>query len=266
MPPRIGPAAALAALSLLLSVPAHPAEHGAPNGPSRAPTLAAAADAAVKAAAALRALAKGSETTGVAPRQTDPAVARLLDAMLNVDFIAAQHASTPDELAALSRWTFAANEAGVVYVLAGTGLTSFEGTFGPGMAERSGRNVVTYAPEVARWSDAVEILAGDIIDAALAARKGAAAAPQAAKGEAMIRDGTDKIIRGGLTTLPDPGLDDAWRAARLRPLARLAVKASRMLRPDQCTGLRATAADVGKGMTDPAVRDGLKAVTAALAC
>lgn len=259
MPSRTRLAAALVAL---LCSPAGADDHGATNGRS----LKLSADAAVKAAAAFKALAKGSETTGVAPRQTDPAVGRLLDAMLNVDFIAAQQPSTPDDLMALSRWTFAANEAGVVYVLAGTGLTSFDGTFGPGMAERSGRNVVTYAPEVGRWSDAVEILAGDIIDAALAARKGGPATPQAAKGEAMIRDGTDKVISGGLTTLPDPGLDDAWRAARLRPLARLAAKASRMLRPDQCTGLRATAADVGRTLAAPAVQDGLKAVTAALAC
>ncbi len=78
-----------------------------------------------KAADAFVALAGDSAKTGQPPRQTDPAAKPLLDRVLNTSEV--QHDVVPiSELVGLSTWTLAVVEVGLVYTLAGSGMTKVE--------------------------------------------------------------------------------------------------------------------------------------------
>lgn len=236
--------------------------------------VSAGAEKARKAADTFAALAKDAYRTGDAPRNSDASIAALLDDVFNVDAVKAKPALRGVDRRSLDEWSLAATRVGVIYLLAGTGVSEDTGTIAGlhraferaqgdlAVARRSDRNVVAFAPEVGRWVDATVTLAG-------ATPHGVAEASD----DATTKLGWDKA-RAGITTmlmsdirmLQLDGLSDAWRLDRLRTLNATAPRLVELLLPAQCSTLRDAARSAIEALRDPAVKSGLEAFSGALKC
>ncbi len=216
------------------------------------------------------ALAKDSAKTGRPPRQSDPGVKPLLGVVLDTTVI---QGGPPQPMSALDRlnaWNLAVVKVGLVYILAGTGITdiaSLPNT--PEVVARINRNTVEFAPEMGRYIDAqlwVEAAIIDTVSGYLAtAAKAELDRPNIKSGLAEIRSGAARTINGVITTLPTDGLNDIWRRDRLPALAAIGPKAAKFLLPEDVRVLRKTATEVAGQMTDAAVKAGLTSFAAMLA-
>ena len=228
------------------------------SGTAAGPSLASASAAAHKGADQFVALASGSAQSGNAPRQTDPAAAPLLDAVLNTAPLAG---ATPsfDDLDAVNDWLGSANRVGEVYILAGTGVTDIS-TAGPSLTDHINRNTVLYAPEFGRYMDAeLAIMAAEARTLAkfLADNPTATRDPTRAKGLAQTRSGLSQAVNGVLTTIPVAGLSDEWRRARASALVAAAPDLARILPADAGQQLSGVAQQVASASTDPILKGDL---------
>jgi hypothetical protein len=220
-----------------------------------------------KAAESFVALAKDSATP---PRQSDPAVKLLLDKVLDTTELQSGPAQPMAALENLNAWNFAVIKVGLVYVLAGTGVTDVSKLPNtPEIAQKINQNTVEFAPEMGRYFDAQLWIEEAVMDSVGAFMTSASQAqleqPNFKSGVAKIRAGVTQTIYGALTTLPVAGLSDAWRRDRLPVLAAIAPKAARFLLADQTRSLSEGATQVAGQMNDPAVKAALASFAAAVA-
>jgi hypothetical protein len=103
-----------------------------------------------KAAESFVALAKDSATP---PRQSDPAVKLLLDKVLDTTELQNGPTLPIAALENLNAWNFAVIKVGLVYVLAGTGVTDVSKLPNtPEIAQKINQNTVEFAPDSTRSS------------------------------------------------------------------------------------------------------------------
>ncbi|HEY5072257.1 MAG TPA: hypothetical protein VII63_09520 [Caulobacteraceae bacterium] len=224
-----------------------------PAGGDAAASRKALSAAAHKAADQFVAMAKGSEQTGRAPRQTEAAVAPMLNAVFDTSALDGKPTPRFSEVDPMNEWMLSAARVGQVYLFAGTGVTDPTKAADPRVEAQAERNVVTYAPEVGRYIDA-ELRLVSVLDAMvaqdLAAHPEKTNDPKKAHGLSDIRSGTTTTINSALVTLATQGLTDDWRLARMPALLGIAPDAARLLNPDEKASLRKTALAVGDSMSD----------------
>jgi hypothetical protein len=208
-------------------------------------------------------LAKGSETSGEAPRQSDPAVKQLLDAAFDTRDVDAAKAISFNELSQLSERMVTGVKVGVVYMLAGTGATEL-GQLGSDQnaGEKVNLNVIKFAPEMGRFFDFQMRIQGAVIDAVLSrlatAKPDELARPNFKSGLADIRDGSSRSVAGVIETLAVNGLTEEWRRDRLPALATIAPKLAKFLEDQQKKDLQQLTLACADVMDDTQVKSGLQ--------
>lgn len=220
------------------------------------PAKAAAAD---KAAEAFIVLAKGSETTGKPPRLTDPAAKSLMDAVFDTREIEKGGPLPMADLGNLNTWNLAAVKIGLVYMLAGTGVTDIAKLPNEQSAlAKVDQNTADFAPELGRYFDAQLRLQAAIVDTVqaflLTGPKKQLEQPNFKSGVAQIRAGCAQTISGFITAFVNQGLSDQWRRERIGNLLPLAPKFAKFLLPEDLRTLRETANEVGGQMSDAQVK------------
>jgi hypothetical protein len=219
-----------------------------------------------KAASDFTALAKGSETSGQPPRESDPKVKALLDVVFDTSVLNTSQPLPASELGNVNEWMLQVLTVGTVYYFAGTGYTDFSKVAGLDQAaqeklqQQINKNVAAFAPEMGRYLDAqLQVMEGLIwcVSTDLAAHPDNYKSTQSQHGLGQVRSGLTTTLVGVLTTLPIDGLSDEWRRARLPALSAIEPKAAAFLLPDQRASLHDVAAQVAGQMTDPAVKSGL---------
>jgi hypothetical protein len=215
-------------------------------------------------------LAQGSEKSGNAPRQSDPAVKQLLDAAFDTSDVEAAKAIPFSELSQLSERMVTGVRIGVVYMLAGTGATEI-GQLGndPNAGEKVNLNVIKFAPEMGRFFDFQMRIQGAVIDAVLArlatAKAEDLARPNFKSGLADIRDGSARSVSGVVETLAVNGITEEWRRERLPALTAIAPKLAKFLESTQKNDLRQLALACADVMDDAQVKAGLQDFAKAIA-
>jgi hypothetical protein len=223
------------------------------------PAKAAATD---KAAEAFIALAKGSETSGAPPRESDPKAKALLDTVFNTREIERGGPLPMADLNNLNMWNMAAVKIGIVYMLAGTGVTDIAKLPNEQSAlEKVDENTAKFAPELGRYFDAQLRLQGAIVESVQAflqtGPKAQLEQPSFKSGVAQIRSGCAQTINGVITTFVNAGLNDEWRRARIANLLPLAPKFAKFLLPEDLRSLRDTANEVAGQLQDAKVKTDL---------
>lgn len=251
-------AAVLAAAMLALA----PAPAAAQVDPAKAP-------AAKKAAAGFMALAKGSEKTGRPPREADPAVKPLLEAVFDARDVAAAKTMPSQAMTPLSERMMAGVQVGLVYMLAGTGATDLTQIGAdPAAMQKVNLNVIKFAPEMGRFFDFQMRIQGGVVDAVQArlatARPEDVARPNFQSGLANIRQGSARAVAGVIETLAVNGITEAWRRDRLPALAAMGPRLAKFLAADQKTQLQQLARACADVMDDAQVKQTLLAFAAAL--
>src|SRR5580704_2745649 len=113
-----------------------------------------------KAASDFTALAKGSETSGQPPRESDPKVKALLDVVFDTSVLNTSQPLPASELGNVNEWMLQVLTVGTVYYFAGTGYTDFSKVAGLDQAaqeklqQQINKNVAAFAPEMGRYLDA----------------------------------------------------------------------------------------------------------------
>jgi hypothetical protein len=222
-----------------------------------------------KAADQFVALAKDSATTGEAPRESDPAAKPLLDLVLDTSSLQTGPVQPMTELEALNAWNLDVVKVGLVYILAGTGVTDIAALPNtPEVMAKITANTVKYAPEMGRYIDAQLGLQAALIDtiSSYMATASQSDLDQAnfKSGLAQIRSGVAGTLNGAITTFPTEGLTDDWRRARLPALAAMGPRAAKFLLPGDLKALHDTATEVAGLMSDPGVKSGLTSFAATL--
>ena len=178
---------------------------------------AAAADAG-KAASDFNSLAKDAFETGKPPRQTDPGAKALLDRVFGTDVLAHRTIGEPD-LGPTAEWSMSIVKTGMIYILAGTGISDFtKATNDPKLAERINQNVVTFAPELGRYLDAQLAVMGGMLDAIGASMAGGKTT------NAKVESGLEKVRRGITSTLSRDAVDRSDRGSQRRMASRAASR------------------------------------------
>lgn len=226
--------------------------------------------AAKEAAAAFAARAKGSEKSGEAPRMTDPAIRKLLDAILDTSDIVAAKAIPFASLTTLSERMLIGNQVGVTYMLSGTGSSDLAQLANePGAADKINLNVVKYPDEMGRYLDFTVTIQGaiaEVVQTHMSSAKPAEfARPNFQNGLADIRGGATRSVSGGLETLAIIGLTNEWIRARLVAIAAVAPKLKNFLLPDQKEELRKMATAVADVTDDAPAKKALQDFARAIA-
>jgi hypothetical protein len=214
-------------------------------------------------------LAKGSATSGEAPRLNEPAVRQLLDAVFDTSDVETARTVPFDELSALSERMLTGVKVGVVYMLAGTGATDLSQLGGQDAGDKVNGNVVRFAPEMGRFFDFQMRIQGAVVEAVLTrlatAKPEDLARPNFKSGLADIRDGSTRSVSGVIETLAVNGLTETWRRERLPALAAIAPRLARFLDAQQKSDLRQVALACAAVMDDAQVKAGLQAIAKVVA-
>ncbi|HEV2186307.1 MAG TPA: hypothetical protein VGR70_03820 [Stellaceae bacterium] len=223
-----------------------------------------------KAGEAFQALGKNAYQTGQPPRQSDPAVAKLLDTIFDTSALNGPPPVTFAQFLDVNNWLMQVVNTGLIYVTAGTGIAdlgSLQGVTAKQQAQMNA-NVIAYAPEMGRYYDAqlgvskVEI---DLVNVELAAHPDDYKTGNRAQGIGKMRSGLAQTLEGVIETFQLSGVDPAWLRDRLPPLAALAPTAAKFLLPDQKQQVHDLAVTVAAASSDNAIKTGLNSVAQALA-
>jgi len=213
--------------------------------------LTARAAAAVAAADQFVAAAHGAAVTGVAPRQTDPNTGRLLDAVFDTSAIPVT-TRTNEDVQALQSWGTAVEKVGAVYMLAGAGPdpASTDAT-----RAQIDRNLVTYAAELGRYSDATVVLmsraCGTVYYVQATGSYDAAAKAQALE---RVQIGVKSNYDGALALIARKSPSDDWKAARAAVLAQMAPRVAAALAPQTSQPLQTEARALAAQTSDPTLK------------
>ena len=215
------------------------------------------------------ALAKDSATTGEAPRESDPAAKPLLDLVLDTSSLQSGPVQPMSELETLNAWNLDVVKVGLVYILAGTGVTDIAALPNtPDVMAKITANTIKFAPEVGRYIDAQLGLQAALIDtiSSYMATASESDLDQAnfKSGLAQIRSGVAGTLNGAITTFPTERLTDDWRRARLPALTAMGPGAAKFLLPEDLKALHHTTTEVAGKMSDPEVKAGLSSFAATL--
>jgi hypothetical protein len=222
--------------------------------------MTAASKAAHAAADQFDAMAKGSELSRPLPRQTDPAVARLLDVVFNIAPMPTGHAPPESEMDAIMDWQTSISRVGWHYIYAGTGVADPRAGFSPSTGPQTERNIVTFAPEVGRYFDAtisMFIFTDNLLMQAPINHPEDRSDPKMLHGISLGAQGTANLLNSILSTMTLPGLTDEWRRARMGSLRAITPTADRMLSAEQKTSLNDTAMAVAGKLSDPELKNQL---------
>jgi clan AA aspartic protease (TIGR02281 family) len=195
--------------------------------------------------------AAAAHKSGAVPRQSDPAVGKLLDAV----FDTAELSHGPiafDDLGRLNDWLAQIVKIGGVYVAAAKSVRDF-GLFGA---------------ELGRFADAsvaVERAIADCVMAELDAHPGGALSADDAKKLAALRTAMAGSLDGLFGLFHAPGLTVGWVHERLMAMIAAGPSMARFLTPDQLARLRATLFRLDASLRDKSVRGALETLAASLA-
>ncbi len=222
-------------------------------------------DAIAQAADAFVGMAKDSHKTGQPPRQSDTAAKSLLDIVFDTRELERGPPVPWPDVAALNGWSDAVIKVGLVYFLAGTGVTELAAlSQDPQAADKANRNTASFAPEFGRYSDAQLRLQGAIIDAVRAhlatVSRAQLADPDFRSGLTKIRTGVAETITGLLGAFVVDGATDEWRLARLAVAASIAPKAAKFVTPKDRQRVQYAAIEVADYIKDAKVKSGLEAL------
>jgi hypothetical protein len=217
--------------------------------------------AAKKAADDFLTLASGSEKTGQVPRQSDPKVKALLDAVFDRAALGKEVLPISDSNK-VGELLNNGNRIGFAYMLAGTGQTDLNKLAEDQKAmEVAEKNMSTYAPEIGRWFDYQLVIQGSIADSAAAflapASKQTLENPQVKEGLGNVRGGLARSIAGVFQTMAGDGLGDDWRRDRLAGLNEIAPKAAKLVSTDDAKELQRQANALAEAVGDSALKAGL---------
>ena len=215
------------------------------------------------AAATFSSLAKNSEKTGEAPRESDPAVKRLLDAIYDSTDVKSTATPRFEELTPLSTRMVTGVQTALVYMLAGTGATDLSQIASvQNASEKINLNVIRFAPEMGRFFDFQLVLQGAISEAVAikltTATRMELANAKFQSGLGQIRNGGARVISGMVETLAVNGLTDDWRRDRLPALTAVAPKMVKILQPEQKKQLQELARACADVMDDATVKKALQ--------
>jgi hypothetical protein len=211
-------------------------------------------------------IAKGSETSGQPPRESDPKVKALLDTVFDTAVLNTAQPLPQGDLDNLNEWLSQGLRVATIYIFAGAGYSEYSqvGKLDAAAQQKLGQqvahNTVAFAPEMGRYMDAQLYILGAIawcMSADLTSEPDEYKSTQAQNGLAKIRNGVVQTLTGVLTTLPMDGLSDTWRRDRLGVLTAITPKVVAFLLPDQRKTVHDTAVQVAAQMTDATVKNGL---------
>lgn len=159
---------------------------------------------------AFQALGKDAYKTGLPPRQSDPAVAKLLDTIFGTDVLNGPPPVTFAQFLAVNDWLLQVVNTGLVYVTAGTNIADFMAltSISAEAQTRMNANVIAFAPEIGRYYDAqlavsrVEI---DLVIGELAAHPDDYKSGTKAQGVGEMRSGLAQTLTGVVETFQLPG-------------------------------------------------------------
>jgi hypothetical protein len=242
----------------------------APCGIAQAQTLnAAKIDRINKATESFLALAKDSSTTGKPPRYSDPTVKPMLDTVFNTKDIEGKPVPW-SAVPLLQDWNKAALKIGLVYYLAGTGVSDPAiVSKDPQKILKANSNTAAFASEFGRYYDAQIRIHAAMVDAGAAQLL--AATDEQKKDPAFkatlnnISDSTAKTMTGLLGTFVLEGLSEDWLLLRVVTLLDITPKAAKFLAPDDRDQLKNAAAEVADHVKNPDVKSGLNAIARAFA-
>lgn len=225
--------------------------------------------AAQAAAASFASAAQNSEKTGDAPRETDPAVKAMLEAVFDASDLDSGQVVPFQALTALSERMMTGVKVGLIYMLAGTGTGDLKAiSADPHGAEKVNLNVVKFAPEMGRFFDFQLSIQGAVVDAVQARVKTAKPAdlarPNFQAGLADIRQGSAHTLSGVIETLSVKGLSDEWRRARMPALIAMGPRLAQFLTAEQKQQLKELALASADRMTDAEVKSSLQAFAQAV--
>lgn len=204
--------------------------------------------------------AEGSAKSGVMPRRSDPAVARLLDqvfdqAALGTGIVPISKVGPIGELARNG------NRVGLAYILAGTGRDDASGADQETL-QRVDRNTVTFAPEIGQFTDfqlgTTQKMAQSALDFIAGATPQALDQPKVKSGLAQMRSGFAQTVGGVLKTITIRDLTPDWKAQRVSALEGIADTAARFLEAPQKASVKALADEVANTV-DPALKPRVQA-------
>jgi hypothetical protein len=225
------------------------------------------------AASEFQTLAQGAAQSGQPPRQSDPKVKPLLDAVFDTSILNTAAPLPHSDIQNVNEWSLRVLNIGAVYILAGTGYTDFSKLSNVGAAEQPklrekiDGNTVAFAPEMGRYLDAqLDVMRALIwgVTADMSANPDNFKSEKSFNAVGQLRAGLVKMLVGFVTTLPIDGLSDQWRRDRIPVLTAIAPKAAAFLLPDQRKSVHDISIQVAQEISDPAVKNGLIAFASAL--
>jgi hypothetical protein len=217
----------------------------------------------------LLALAGNSHTSGRPPRRSDPAVAALLDKIFDFSAFGSEALDYGETTRAI-QWFNAADRVGLVYILAGTGVTDMAKLANDlNEQNRTHRNVAAFAPEMAQFLDFQIVLLHALARANISHM--AFAAPAQLESEdfrktlAEVRSTTVRTIIKVLTSLTYGGLTADWRRERLAMLNATAPNLAQVLLPEDAEAIREFALKATAYLQDAALKAEVTAYANAIA-
>jgi hypothetical protein len=222
--------------------------------------------AAWEAAIEFTALAKGSPTTRIAPRQSNPAVKLLLDRILDTSVLQSAVAHPMSELDAIHAWNLSVLKVGHVYCRAGTEGPSGS-LSGLGAAEQMDRNIVEFASEMGRYIDAQLSVQAALVATvstflATASKSELSEYANLKAGYAEFQAWFARTITGATCLLIVEGLTDAWRRERAAAIAAVRQQAARCLSAKDLSALGGIAAEAASRISDHEVKTQLISLVA----
>jgi hypothetical protein len=198
------------------------------------------------------------KNAGQPPRKTDPVAAPLLDAVFNLAIVPTEPSDSQTD--AILDWMQSAQRVGNLYVYAGSNVPNSPDDITSAIILNSQRNMLTYAPEVGRYFDALVTL-DDKMDAmflkVLSDPEKYSLNAAGRHGIAQGAIGTSLILSKILGAMALPGMSDDWRRGRMGALRSAAQDAAKLLSSEQRSSVRMAAETAESATTDQNLKDQL---------
>lgn len=220
-------------------------------------------DAAKEASDAFLELAKDSHVNGQPPRESDPLVKAMLEKIFDASAVGSGRLA-PTEVEKGIEWFNIGENVGIVYILAGTGVSDINSLPDePAVRERTNRNVAEFAPEFGRYLDFEIGMLHALADAeqsrAKIALRETSQSQDNSKRVEDLRGTYAGALTGNLTSITYSGLSDDWRRERLILLNSVAPAAAKFLTPEESRALRDHAIKVLGYLENPQLQASVRA-------
>jgi hypothetical protein len=212
-------------------------------------------------------MAEGSEKTGQMPRETDTRVRRLMEIVFDASDVTAGKPVSRQDIRVLNERLAVGLQVGVLYLLAGTGISEFKDAPDARTEEAMNRNLVSFAPELGRYFDFQVRMFGALSVAVMAEIADG-------KPEQVARPAFQKYIETlrvsnvrtflGIAQAFTMEVGDEWRRGRLPALAEVAPTMAKFLTPELKQAMKELAEAVIEEVADPEVKRSMQAFAAAV--